>query len=128
MSIFLLGVLVLGLVFAYFFNKLPSQEGSNDNKEVSRGALLVLTGHEIGLVFMLLISSKWRGADPVQTLKNFPVWIGTAQFIYVIPLIIIVLVKKKKGIIKGILIAAGITFLLSFAMCSSMLCYPSIWR
>jgi hypothetical protein len=47
--------------------------------------------------------------------------IGLSQGIYIIPAIIIAAVKSRPGIIIGLLIGAGLTFLLSAATCVGLL-------
>ena len=94
------------LVLVGIFLVLPPNEGPNDNKEVIYGVLIVLAGHAIAFILKSSIS------------------IDILQLIYVIPLIIVASAERKKGIVKGALIAAGITFLLSFITCSSMICKP----
>ncbi|MDR9794985.1 hypothetical protein Q4O60_00435 [Aeribacillus pallidus] len=64
----------------------------------------------------------WKGIGIVLLLHGvlliFPItifFIGFVQVIYIIPAVVIALMKRKTAIAQGILIAAGITFLVNTA-------------
>lgn len=52
---------------------------------------------------------------PLALLTMFPsfIFIGVSQLLYVIPAIVIYYRKGRRGVVKGLIIAAAITFLLN---------------
>ena len=118
--VILLAMLAVGMTFELVSKKTASQENLNDDEEVSRGILLVFAGHIVALILIFLSSLKGVHINLVQTLKTFLTYMYAIQLIYVIPLIVVGATRKNKGILKGVLITAGITFLLSVISCSVM--------
>lgn len=73
-------------------------EKQQHGKEVFKGVLLLALLHVIWVVFPLAFFG-----------------IGVAQLVYLIPAIILALVKKRTGIAQGLILGGVITFLLNAA-------------
>ncbi|RUT35515.1 hypothetical protein EJP77_00350 [Paenibacillus zeisoli] len=73
-------------------------EKQQHGKEVLKGVLLLALLHVIWVVFPLAFFG-----------------IGVAQLLYLIPAIVIALVKKRTGIAQGLILGGVITFLLNAA-------------
>ncbi|MBO0991462.1 hypothetical protein [Bacillus sp. SD088] len=93
----------------------------DEEKEKTYGGIGFLILTVINLVLFILVFNS-MGFLP-EFFLFFLMFIGVAQLIYVIPLIIYGNVKNLPGFAKGIIIAAGITFLLN-AGCYGVIFVP----
>ena len=121
-------VLMIILLYRTVWRKRES-----DNQEMAVGFYSVLMGHACLFLFFLLsgLASSGRGWYGGSTLSRLPMFIGLlslTQLSYAIPALVIALFQRRPGVAKGILIGAGITFLLSFFICASLSCVPMAFK
>ena len=81
----------------------PWKPNGNQRKEVFKGVGLVLIGHMVLMVPIFTTIFLFYAS-------LFPL----AQFVYVVPMVIITILKRRGKITQGILMSASITVLVSF--------------
>ena len=88
-------------------NPPPPDEGPSQQSEIWRGIGLTLLLHLIQI--------------PLAILTTFIslIFLGVSQLVYIIPAIIYFYREGRRGVIKGLIIAAAITFLLN-ATCTAL--------
>ena len=98
---------------------------SYENDKMSTGITWVLKGHGVTLLIAFLLGALGTLSGGIQgLLLVLWIWLGwifVFQLVYVIPLLIAAKVKKQKETLKGILVAFGVTFLLSGLTCGGSL-------
>ena len=112
-------------VFLNFFLKKANDKSKiSDDQELANGVLFVIFGHFLS--YLVMIFMRWKHFNLISSLKALLIIIYFSQLLYVIPGAIVAESKNRRGIIKGIMIAAGLTFLLSVISCSVM-CSTNKW-
>lgn len=113
-----------------------SVKAANDTEEMVKGIRLIGAFHLVVFILALfyivimLISESPRTQSLPDILMGlilaavfFFEVLAVVQFVYVLPAIIIAAVKKRYGILKGVVIAMSLTLLLaggSFALCTAI--------
>ena len=98
---------------------------SYENDKMSTGITRVLWWHGVTLIIPLFFLATTLGnveigsgmVRIVVVLWLWAGWVFLFQLIYVIPLLIFAKVNEQKETLKGILVAFGVTFLLSGLTC-----------
>ena len=81
-------------------------------REIIKGIALLAALHVLFVVGCLAVTTLNLFRDPYAPLAA-AAFIGFFQFAYVIPAVIIARLMKRNGMLKGLLIGAAITFLLT---------------
>lgn len=93
----------------------PPPEDARPSGDFARGMMSLF------LLHLLQIPMSWLSG-------GVSVWfIGVTQFVYVLPVLIVLTAKKQPQAAKGLCTAAGITFLLN-ATCSSIFFWAAEWQ
>ena len=92
--------------------------------DVRKGVTIVLVGHAIAAVPILFVASGMAKSYGNSVFDNIygSVFILSgilpfAQFIYIVPAIILMIIRKRTGIIMGIVIAGAVTLALCGLTC-----------
>lgn len=131
-SLIVLFGLFIGLFFLFLFisskvTDRPNQLFKQDKDRFFHGLVIVFLSHIAYSILVVLICSLvaflWRddsntslGAAILAVALLFFIWL--AQLVYVVPLAIFFKTKGKQNTFQGIMVAAGVTFLLGSGICA----------
>jgi hypothetical protein len=103
----------------------PLQPPSPEDRKANfwKGFFLVLGLHAIAAVISLTLEHFHAPRTGEQYVPQplFLYILGISQLLYVMPLVLLALIFAGKGIVKGMLAAAALTFLLNGVYCGLMI-------